>query len=488
MRNALLRQSARYGKHLLSTFSIAGLALLLLMVTLWGPENIRTVLYLGAPGLILLLVLYQWVSMTKEMELSRHLEQQLLDFNLLLKSGKAITSQFFEHRLEDIYSSAVRIAHRLLQADVVALSLCNNDGTFTYIESYGRRAEILKGRTLPLDEGGLCGWIAKNQQALVVADLQSDPRIIRELANQLEVTTAVGVPILGEGGIIGGISVFRRGRPYHPYDAQFLTIFAHHVGIAIENAKTTTALESRLEELKRTQAQLVQSEKMAAVGQLVSGVAHELNNPLTSILGFAEMLKDQPTLDVSTRRDLNLIYEEADRSKRIIQNLWRFSRQERSSRELANINDVLTRTMALREYQLRLNNINIIKDLASSLPMSVMNVHDLEQVFINIIINAEQAILDTHQDGEITVTTRLESPKEMMISFKDNGPGISPEVLPKIFEPFFTTKEVGRGTGLGLSLSYGIVKQHGGSIRVESKGGRGACFIITLPVTTESYD
>ena len=481
-----LKQTGRFGRHYIPALGVAGIAVLLFAVALWGPEDIRTPLYLGAPSLIVLIVLRQLITTAENIELSRHLQQQLLDFNLLLESGKVIASKLYKHRLEDIYSTTVKIAHGLVQADVVALPICNSDGTFTYIESYGRLAEILRGHTLPMNEGGLCGWVARNQQVVVVDDLRSDPRVVQELADQLEVTTALVVPLTGENGIIGAISAFRRGRPYQSYDAQLLTIFANQVSIAIENAKTYAALENRLEELKRTQAQLIQSEKMAALGQLVSGVAHELNNPLTSILGFAEILANLSGLDAAIKRDLDRIYQEADRSRRIIQNLLHFARQEKPSRTPADINEVLNRTLAVLEYQLRVKNIAVVKNLDPGLPITAIDVQQFEQIFLNIIINAEQAIQETGSEGEITVATQLGPSDKIIISFRDNGPGIAPEHLPKIFEPFFTTKEVGKGTGLGLSLSYGIVKQHEGKIRVESKPGQGACFRIELPISKET--
>lgn len=486
MQANLLKQAGRFNRHSIPALGVAGIALILFAVALWGPEDIRTPLYLGAPSLIILIVVRQLITTAENVDLSRHLQQQLFDFNLLLESGKVIASKLYKHRLEDIYSTTVKIAHGLVQADVVALPIVNDDGTFTYVESYGRLSEILRGHTLPMNEGGLCGWVAKNQQAVVVDDLRSDPRVVQAWADQLEVTTALVVPLIGENGIIGGISAFRRGRPYQSYDAQLLTIFANQVSIAIENAKTYTTLENRLEELKRTQTQLIQSEKMAAVGQLVSGVAHELNNPLTGILGFAEILANQPGLDAAMKRDLDRIYQEADRSRRIIQNLLHFARQEEPSRTPADINEVLNRTLAILEYQLRVKNIAVVKNLDPGLPITTIDIQQFEQIFLNIVINAEQAIQETGKEGEITVTTQLGPSDKILISFKDNGPGIAPEHLPKIFEPFFTTKEVGKGTGLGLSLSYGIIKQHGGKIHVESKPGQGACFRIELPISKET--
>ena len=486
MDTKLLSRPGYFSRHSIPTLGIAGIAVILFAVALWGPEDIRTPLYLGAAILIMLMGLRQRVATAENLKLSSHLQQQQLDFNRLLESSKVIASMLYKHRVEDIHASAVKIAHGLVQADLVALPICNGDGTFTYVESYGRRAEVLRGHTLPMNEGGLCGWVAKNHQPAVVDDLRSDPRVIQAWVDQLEVTTALVVPLMGESGIIGGISAFRRGKPYHAYDAQLLTIFANQVGVAIENARNYTALENQLEELKRAQAQLVHAERMTAIGQLISGIAHELNNPLTGILGFSEMLKDQPDLDDATRRDLGQIHQEADRVRRIIQNMQHFVHKERPSRILANVNEAVIRTIALLEYQFRGRNIALVSHLDPRLPMTTLDVQQIEQVFLNILLNAAQAMQGTRQAGEITVTTGLEHPDRIAISIRDNGPGIPPQYLSKVFEPFFTTKEVGEGTGLGLSLSYGIVKQHGGKIRVESEPGQGACFIIELPISKET--
>lgn len=460
-------------------------AILLLAVTLAGPENLRRAVTIGSPTLLILIAIRQWLSSVENETLSRRLQQQLLDFNQLIESGKIVASMMAKGRLEEIYSAGVKIAQGLVQADVVALPICNGDGTFTYADAYGRLSEILKGQTLPTENSGLCQWLIRHQQPLVAADLRSESSFSTDLIGNLEMTTALGIPLFGDGGMIGGILAFRRGDPFTSYDAQILTIYSNHLAIAIENTKNFQSLESRLEALKQAQAQLVQSEKMAAVGQLVAGVAHELNNPLTSILGFAEILKDQSQLDASHRFDLERIYQEAERARRIIQNLLRFSRQEEPSRQPSDINHVVDRTLALREYQLRVNNINLVKHLDPRLPLTVIDEHEMEQVFLNILLNAEQAILESRDRGEIVVTTRLEASNEISISFRDDGPGIKPEHLPKLFEPFFTTKEVGKGTGLGLALVYGILKQHTGKIRVESESGHGACFIISLPVRSE---
>jgi len=237
-------------------------------------------------------------------------------------------------------------------------------------------------------------------------------------------------------------------------------------------------------EQKRLREQLVQSEKMAAVGQLISGVAHELNNPLAGVMGYSQLLLMQNDLDGKTQNYLNKICKESDRAKNIVNNLLTFARKHKPEKKYLDINATLEQTIELRAYDLKVSNIQVQKNFDLQLPKTMADFNQLQQVFLNIINNAQQAILDSKGKGEIRITT--EKFGEMFrITFEDTGPGISKKNLNKIFEPFFTTKEVGRGTGLGLSISYGIIQQHGGKIYARSILGQGATFIIELPILKE---
>ncbi|HEY4484858.1 MAG TPA: ATP-binding protein [Nitrospiria bacterium] len=473
------------GKSAIPLLSVIAIAVILFAAALWSPPGLRTALYLGAPGLIILLAVRQWLSNIENLALSNNIYMQLSDLNHLLESTRRISADLYNRRIEDLYAAITRVAHSLVQADSVMLPILNPNGTFTYVESHGPNTDFMKGKTLPLEDGGLCGWVAKHQRAIVLADLRTDSRVNRDWAELLGAVTAVAVPIIGEGGIIGGITAFRRNRPFTQRDANLLTIFASQIGIALENSRTYASLQNRLEDLKNTQNQLIQSEKMAAIGQMVSGVAHELNNPLTSILGFSEILRDQPGLDPDVRTDITRIHEEAERSRRIIQNLVHFGRPDQHVRIRVDINEILNRTLSLSEYRLHGSNIHLVRDMDPRLPPCMANLHELEQMFLSILSNAEQAILGGGREGEIVVTTRTSSSGDIEIVIRDNGPGILPEHLSRIFDPFFTTKEVGRGTGLGLSIAFGIVKAHQGTIRVESTDGQGAEFIVTLPAAAE---
>jgi len=230
---------------------------------------------------------------------------------------------------------------------------------------------------------------------------------------------------------------------------------------------------------KQLQAQLIQIEKLSSIGQLISGVAHELNNPLTGVLGYAQMLM-KSDIDGSIKDNLIKISSQAERCKKIIQNLLGFVRKHKPEMHPVDINSIISSSLSLREYELKVQNINIERKLGSNLPPVIGDAHRLQQVFLNLLINAEQAMKKSGRGNFIKVKTLFEN-DEVKIFFQDNGPGISENNLGKIFDPFFTTKEEGEGTGLGLNISRGIIEEHGGIIKVESGVMEGTNFIIELP-------
>ena len=229
--------------------------------------------------------------------------------------------------------------------------------------------------------------------------------------------------------------------------------------------------------------QLLQAEKMAALGQTISGVAHELNNPLATILSWAERLSEKG-LDEPTRRGVDVILGEADRAARIVRNLLTFARKRQSTRAMIDINEVVAETLALRAYEHGLMNVSVLTTLAPGLPQVFADAHQIQQVLLNLVINAEQAMLSAHGRGTLSIRTWHNVDAEAVaLEVGDDGPGVPPEMRTKIFDPFFTTKEVGKGTGLGLTVAYAIAQEHGGHIRVDSQSGRGACFVVELPVS-----
>ncbi len=228
--------------------------------------------------------------------------------------------------------------------------------------------------------------------------------------------------------------------------------------------------------------QLSQAEKLAALGQTMSGVAHELNNPLATILACAERLTSH-RLDDITRRDLDAIHNAAERAARIVRNLQTFVRKRHTTRITVDLNQVVRETLALRAYEQRAANVRIVEALAAGLPPVFVDPHQIQQIVLNLVINAEQAMLDAHGRGTLVLRSWQDPERDaVVLEVRDDGPGVPEEVRTKVFDPFFTTKVVGKGTGLGLTVAYAIAQEHGGRISVESSGG-GASFFLELPVS-----
>ena len=270
------------------------------------------------------------------------------------------------------------------------------------------------------------------------------------------------------------------------------------------------ALRDSTEE-RLLQERLLQSEKMASVGQLVSGVAHELNNPLTGVMGFAQLLLSRD-LDETTLSQVRTIYGEAERAAKIVQNLLSFARRRKPAKEMADLNALLAQVLELRSYDFAIRNISLDMELDPRMPRCWVDADQVQQVFFNVVKNAEQAMIEANGGGKLMVRSDAIQPSPpkpvsagreggaqpgeagfpaaepagVRITIADNGPGIPPEVQRRIFDPFFTTKDAGQGTGLGLTISYSIIDEHGGRVWAEPAPNGGARFVIELPVGEET--
>jgi signal transduction histidine kinase len=262
-------------------------------------------------------------------------------------------------------------------------------------------------------------------------------------------------------------------------DEQLLKIVASQVAIAVENARLYEGVTRKMDELHETQAQLIQAAKLAAIGEMAAQVAHEINNPLTSVLGFASLLVEQLPADSALQADAGLIMTEASRARDIVRDLLDFSRQRPFYPQSTELNGVLRQAVGLVRLQGVMAS-TIDEQYGDDLPSVQVDPARMKQVFLNIINNAVQAM----PGGGALIVRTAATDADVVVSFTDNGPGIEPEHLQRIFEPFFTTKAEVNGTGLGLAVSVGIVRQHGGTIDVVSERGKGSTFTVRIPRQT----
>ncbi|MCA9976535.1 MAG: GAF domain-containing protein, partial [Anaerolineales bacterium] len=300
----------------------------------------------------------------------------------------------------------------------------------------------------------------------------------------------LGTPILVEDKVIGILNLdslqtdfFKDSHKEH------LRAFTKLAAIAIQNARLHENVRLQLMQLREAQTRLIQSEKLAAIGELVAGVAHELNNPLTGVILYAQLLQRRKD-KTAVEKDIQQIITQARRASDIVRGLLDFARQRPAEQTPTMINDVLQSTVSLLSYELRTHNVEVVTHFDPNLPLIMADQHQLQQVFVNLLSNALQA-METQQSGRIEIKTTLGrsqflqdtgSPTVVRITFRDNGSGIPEALQTRIFDPFFTTKEFGKGTGLGLSVCHGIISEHGGHIWVKSTVGKGAKFFIELPI------
>ena len=305
------------------------------------------------------------------------------------------------------------------------------------------------------------------------------PMVLREAQRKEGLHSVFVVILWSKDRVLGGLVVgSRTAREFSPADINLLIAVGSQISNAIDRSALYEETRQAYENLRRTQEQLLHSEKMAAVGQLISGVAHELNNPLTAILGYSQLLLSSGQMPAQGMEYSDKLYKQAQRTHRIVQNLLSFARQHKPERVAVQLNQILEDTLALRDYDLRLSNIRVHYDLAADLPMTAADPHQLQQVFLNLVNNAVDAMLEQSSEGDLWVTTKAKDDR-LIVEFKDSGPGVKD--ASRVFDPFYTTKPVGKGTGLGLSICYGIVSEHGGSIHVSNVHPSGACFLIELP-------
>jgi PAS domain S-box-containing protein len=382
--------------------------------------------------------------------------------------------------LSDSLQRTLRQIVELFNLDASSLYLFD-EGRLTVrrIAAVGYRSEFARHFPLVSVQPELLQHIKAVRATFLSAQGLPLPSIFREIQQKEELEASFVVILWSKDRVLGALAVgSRTPREFSPADINLLIAVGSQISNAIDRSILYEETRQAYDNLRRTQEQLLHSEKMAAVGQLISGVAHELNNPLTAILGYSQLLTSSPGIGPQGIEYTDKLYKQAQRTHRIVQNLLSFSRQHKPERIQVQLNQIVVDTLALRDYDLRMKNIRVHMDLARELPVTFADPHQLQQVFLNMVNNAVDAILEGSSDGDLWVHTAVKGDR-LAVEFRDSGPGVKEPS--RVFDPFYTTKPVGKGTGLGLSICYGIVSEHGGAISVRNVPPRGASFTIELP-------
>ena len=423
---------------------------------------------------------------------NRQLAQRVKELNILYRIGKSV-AQLLD--LEKLLNRVVEGAVYITGAEEGSLLLVDKRTGELYLRaSQGLGERFARGFRLKVNES-VAGQVVQTGKPIRIESVPEDQGL--KIKTGYLVKSLLNVPLKAGRQVVGVLSVTNKisSRPFTDNDEKLLSALADYAAISIVNAQLfqqlaasrdeiqqwNVALEKRVEErtdeLRRVQDQLIRAARLAAVGQLAAGVAHEINNPLGIILGFAQSIVEQIDEVHPLREPLTIIEREALRGRGIVQNLLDFSRQSEPSLAPTDLSGVLDETLARLSHRISQQGIQVEATYSHGLPAVMADPQQMHQVFTNIILNAVQAMSD---GGHLEVSSRVVD-REVQIAISDSGVGIAPENLPRIFDPFFTTKEVGKGTGLGLSVSFSIIKQHQGTIDVRSTAGKGSCFTVRLP-------
>jgi two-component system NtrC family sensor kinase len=387
--------------------------------------------------------------------------------------------------VDEVIRTALDALTHVTGHEMSSLHLLSPDGQTLYLHGERGLSSSLRevNRELPIGDG-VIGRVAATGETFFVHDAATSPHTFeraRAVVQRERIRGFVCVPIHSRGRILGTLALGRQtDTPFNEHEVALLEATADQIGIALDNARLYSELARQFEELKRAQAQLVHAEKLSAVGELASGVAHEINNPLTTILGQVYLVLDRDDIDGSVRDKLEIIGAETSRAARIVQNLLVFARRYTPERRPCLLADQVRRVLDLKAYQLQQDGIAVSTEFLTCPPVWA-DENQIQQVLLNLVQNAHHAM--AKQTGTRVLTLRVASDTtSACVEVLDTGPGITPEALTKVFDPFFTTKAPGEGSGLGLSVSYGIVTEHGGTLRAENRPDGGARFVMALPL------
>jgi signal transduction histidine kinase len=366
-------------------------------------------------------------------------------------------------------------------ASVLLYDSTSNDLVFAAVAN-SRTSLILFGQHVSLD-AGVVGWVMQHKTSAIVENAQQDPRFYSEIDTLTEITTRslLAVPLIAKDRAIGVIEVINKvDGAFDAHDRELLEALASSAAIAIDNARLYQELVDQIQMLQATQVKLIHSEKMGALGRLIASISHEINNPLQSIQGCLTLAKEElegPVRPEKMERYLDIAEDEIERIATIVRRVRDFYRPSGHEHAPTDIHQTLESVLELSGKELQHSYVNVERIWDPAVPQIVANADHLKQVFLNLVINAIDAM---PKGGNLTIRTILDH-ENINIEFADTGIGMPPEILARLFEPFFTTKA--HGSGLGLSISYGIIQEHSGQILVQSEIGKGTTFTIVLPVT-----
>lgn len=423
------------------------------------------------------------VDITEQKRIENDIKRRNRELNAL-NSIAVIGAQSFD--LDEILNVTLRHVVELFTADMGSVWILNPVTlTFHARAMVGSQSLGAKAPEMQLAPDMFQALLEKRPESLTEEHFELMPELARQHLQDSGVKSWIWVLLWVGDKPVGVIGISNRTtRQYSSMDRNLLVAIGRQLATTIDKVRLYEETTRAYDDLRKTQEQLLQSEKMSAVGQLISGVAHELNNPLTAIVGYAQLL-EQESLSERAIDFVQKLYKQTQRTRRVVQNLLSFARQRKPFKQDVDLRRVIDEALALRDYDLKLNNITVERSFSDSFPHVVADAHQLEQVFLNIINNAVDAMLEGPRGGLLRVSADTdEEHHSAVVEFRDTGPGIKD--TKRIFDPFYTTKTVGKGTGLGLSICYGIVKEHGGDITAFNHPDGGAVFQIRLPLTVRT--
>ena len=396
----------------------------------------------------------------------------------LIEINRMVTSSL---DLDAVLKATIMGIREILQVEAGSLVLVDEEADrLVFRTTFSPEQGWITGRTIQPGEG-IVGYVVQSGEPKLVNDVEFDLHFSAEVDEEAGITSRaiLCAPLTIRGRVIGAIEVINKlDGAFTAWDLELLQAMAASVAVAVDNANLYGELAEFAKELERSQAQLVQAEKMAAIGRLAASIAHEINNPLQAIHNSLHLSLHESLGDNKRSEFLSMAQVEVRRLIEIVQRMLDFYRPSRGGVESTDINGVVENVLALAHKRLQHGNVNVHTSLAPDLPSVPVVPDQITQVFLNIAINAIEAM---PSGGDLRLETLLsENGEWVLVRFQDTGPGMSTEQIVNLFEPFYTTKS--DGTGLGLAISYGIVERHGGTIEVSSQPGQGATFVVRLPV------